>query len=146
VTSIYPVSESKEYYNLCQATIDELNLKASVEFHTDFLSDSDSFRLLDSADLVVMPYRKTDESASGAIRYALSTLKPVLCTPQPIFSDVEDIVHFCNGFSSQDIANSIINLIDNPQILYSKTEIEQKWIREHDWKNITKKLQSFLEK
>ncbi len=144
VNAIYPIKESKEYYNLCKRRIEELELNSSIELHTDFLTDKESFKLLDSSDLVIMPYRKTQESASGAVRYAISTTKPIVCTPQPIFNDVSDIVHFTKGFTPQEMAYSIKYLIENQNILYSKIDRQKEWIEEHDWSNISKKLQSFI--
>jgi len=144
VNAIYPVNESQEYYMLCKKRVEELNLTKSVKLEVDFLEDNESFKLLDSANLLIMPYRKTKESASGAIRYAVSTLKPILCTPQPIFNDVDDIVHFTKGYSSQELANSIKELILDKDLLYSKIERQQSWIKEHDWKNIANRLQLFL--
>ena len=144
VNAIYPVIESQEYYELCQARVEELNLSTKIEIEPNFLTDSDSFKLLDKSNLLVLPYRKTQESASGAIRYALATKKPVLCTSQPIFSDVSKIVHFTDGFLPQDIADKIKELIANQDELYSKNKKQQDWIVEHDWHNITKKLQYFI--
>ncbi len=58
------------------------------------------------SDLIILPYRKTQESSSASVRFALSTLRPVLCTPQSIFNDVEEIVHFSIGYSPEDLAES----------------------------------------
>ncbi len=145
VNAIYPVPESKNYYKLCKKRIKELDLDSSIEFHTDFLSDDDSFNLLEESDLILMPYHNTKESSSASVRYAVSLMKPVLCTPQAIFNDVEDIVHFSSGFSYKEIATSIKKLIDNPELLYSKIEIQKRWIEEHDWENISKRLESFID-
>ena len=143
VNSLYPVPESENYYEICKAKIQELNLQDCVEMHTDFLSDADSFKLLDKADLLVMPYRPTNESASGAIRYAVSTMKPVLCTKQPIFNDVADIVHFME-FDVESMAESMRELIHTPSLLNKFTQKQQLWIQEHDWKNIALKVQTFI--
>jgi len=145
VNAIYPVKESKEYYNLCKRRVEELNLSKKIKFETKFLEDNDSFKLLDQSDLVVLPYRKTQESASGAIRYAIATKKGVLCTPQPIFSDVSDIVHFTDGFTPQDISKKIKELILDPNILHKKIDIQQNWIEEHDWRYISAKLQRIID-
>ena len=144
VNAIYPIPKSKEYYEKIYQIAKELRVLDSIEFQTDFLEDKQSFKLLDSSDLIVMPYRQTNESASGAIRYALSTLNPILCTPQPIFNDVADIVHFTDDFSVKSIADSIKYLIKNPKSLYSKLDKQQSWIREHDWSNIVKRLEYFI--
>ena len=144
VNSIYPVKESKEYFQVCQSKVQELGLEKKVTFHSDFLSDEDSFKLLDESDLLVMPYHHTNESASGAIRYAVSTLKPVLCTPEYIFNDVKDIVHFTSDNSVDAIVNSLEDLIENENKLYEKSEKQLLWVEEHDWKNVAVKIEGFL--
>lgn len=144
VNALYPLKVSKDYLITCKKLVKKLNLTKSVEFVTDFLSDEESFEYLEKADLLVMPYKKTNESASGAVRYAICTAKPVLCTKQAIFDDVADIVHFIKGFSSEDIADSIIMLLQDAEQLGSKYQKQKKWIKEHDWKSISKLLQNLI--
>ncbi|NPA60185.1 MAG: glycosyltransferase family 4 protein, partial [Epsilonproteobacteria bacterium] len=75
----------------------------------------------------------------------LSTLKPVLCTKQPIFNDVEEIVHFTKGFSPKDMATSIDELITDKEKLFEKQELQQLWIYEHDWSHIASRVENFLD-
>ncbi|PIF04231.1 MAG: hypothetical protein CSA86_02615 [Arcobacter sp.] len=144
VNAVYPVKQSKEYLHSCKQRVKELNLSDKITFHSDFLSDKKSYELLDKTDLLVMPYHQTNESVSGAIRYAISTLNPVLCTKQAIFNDIKDIVHFIDGYNSNDIALSIIKLISNKELLYSKTKEQKLWIEENEWKNISLMVSNFL--
>ena len=144
VNALYPAPESKNYYELCKQKVQELGLGEKVVFHTEFLSDEESFALLDASDLIVMPYRKTNESASGAIRYAVSTLLPVLCTKEPIFNDVADIVHFMEDSTPQGIANAIERLIHDKELLYTHTQKQKEWIEEHDWKLLSQRLSNIL--
>ncbi|MEA2019424.1 MAG: glycosyltransferase [Campylobacterota bacterium] len=144
VNALYPAKESKDYFDLCRNRVKELGLTNKVTFHTKFLDDSVSYKLLDEADLLVMPYHKTNESASGAIRYAMSTLKPTLCTNQPIFNDVKDIAHFVDGDTNTDMLNSMRKLIVDKKLLYSKSDDQKKWVQEHDWRTIASKVLNFL--
>ena len=144
VTSLYPAEDSKKYYEACKKRVNELGLSQKVKFETEFLDDVKSFEFLDASDLLVMPYRKTNESSSAAVRYALSTCKPVLCTKQSIFNDVEEIVHFTEGYSPKDMAGSISKLIQNKLLLDSKSKIQKEWIEEHDWKNVSQKLENII--
>lgn len=146
VNALYPNPISNEYLSVCQKTITNLNLQEDVTMINDFLSDEESFEYLDAADFLVMPYKETQESASGAIRYALSTYKPVLCTPINIFKDVEDIIHFSKDSSIESLAYSINNLINNENLLHSKSDIQKKWIDEHDWKRLAKRFTSILKR
>lgn len=144
VNAIYPVKESKDYYQLCRARVDELGLSHKVIFHTEYLSEEETNKLLDKADLLVMPYQNTNESSSAAVRDAVATLNPVLCTKEPIFNDVKDIVHFVDGKSIVDMANTLENLINDTELLHSKTNKQALWIEEHDWRNVALKVEDFL--
>jgi glycosyltransferase involved in cell wall biosynthesis len=144
VNALYPNPVSYEYANECSKTIQDLGLSQDVTMINDFLSDEDSFAYLDTADMLVMPYKDTQESASGAVRYAISTNKPVVCTPISIFNDVADIVHFSQDTSPQSMAKKIEELLDDQNILNLKTQIQKRWIDEHDWVQISKRLQNII--
>lgn len=140
VNAIYPNPISDEYVLECKKMIDKLSLNENITMINDFLSDDDSFAYLDTADMLVMPYRDTQESASGAIRYALSTNKPVICTPISIFNDVTDIVHFTKDSSSKSIAQKLEELLNDKKLLSSKEDIQKEWIDSHDWQEISQRL------
>lgn len=144
VNAVYPVKLSQEYLVVCQKRVQELGLGKKVIFHSDFLSDEASYALLDTSDLLVMPYHHTNESSSGAIRYAISTLQPVVCTQEKIFDNVKDIVHFIEGKEIEDMAASIKKLITNKNLRISKTEQQKAWVQRHDWKNIANRVADFL--
>lgn len=144
VNAIYPNPISKQYAKECQNKIIELNLSYHITMINDFLTDDESFKYLDCSDLLVMPYRQTQESASGAVRYAISTNKPVICTPISIFEDVSDLVHFAKDESIEAMAQKIEELLSFEDIKNSKDEIQRKWINEHDWINISQRLVNII--
>jgi glycosyltransferase involved in cell wall biosynthesis len=146
VNAIYPAPISNEYLNICQECIKNLNLEKDVTMINDFLNDEESFSYIDCADLLVMSYRRTQESASGAVRYAVSTNKPVLCTPLNIFNDVEDIVYFSKDTSISALIEGILSFIeDETYHIKNKKYIQQKWIDEHDWYILGKRLGGILQ-
>ena len=144
VNALYPADSSIAYYNKCKDKIEELKLENKIELITDFLEDEESFKLLDRSNLVILPYHRTQESSSASVRFAISLSKPVLCTPQPIFDDVKDIVHFTKGYSPQEMAQSIAELINNQALLYAKIVQQRAWIEEHDWHHIALRVENFL--
>lgn len=144
VNALYPNPISDQYAKECQEKILELGITEHVTMVTDFLSDDASFAYLDTADMLVMPYRDTQESASGAVRYAIATNKPVVCTPISIFNDVADIVHFFQDSSIQNMAQKLEELLEHEETLYAKQKIQQQWIDEHEWREISKRLQTML--
>ena len=140
VNALYPNLTSSEYLELCMGIIKKYNLEKSVTIISEFLSDEESLSYLKCADLIVMPYQKTNESASGAIRFALASEKPVLCTPLDIFNDVKNVVHFTDGTTPEAIAEGIINLLNNKEIIFKKIEIQRKWINENAWPRISQRF------
>ncbi|WP_294877832.1 hypothetical protein, partial [Sulfurimonas sp. RIFOXYB12_FULL_35_9] len=95
-------------------------------------------------DMLVMPYKETQESSSAAVRYAISTNKPVVCTPISIFNDVCDIVHFSKDTSVQSIAQKIDELLENPKLLTAKDSTQREWIEVHDYREVSKRLQNII--
>jgi len=137
VNAIYPAPASQDYADECKASVEKLNLSSKVIFHTEFLSDNETFKLLETSNIIVLPYHNTKESSSASVRHALSTYKPVLCTKQPIFNDVKNIVHFTQGYTPLDIAISLETLIIDKTLLFSKIQKQKEWILGHDWKIIS---------
>ncbi|MCX6075617.1 MAG: glycosyltransferase [Campylobacterales bacterium] len=144
VNAIYPNPISNAYADECNKIIKESGLSKDVTMINDFLSDNDSFTYLDCSDILVMPYRETQESSSAAVRYALSTNKPVVCTPISIFNDVSDIVHFSQDVSAQSLARKIDALLQNPKLLNAKDATQKEWIQIHDWREVSTRLQNII--
>jgi glycosyltransferase involved in cell wall biosynthesis len=88
-----------------------LGLENSVTLKTDFLPEVESIALLAVADLVVFPYQNTEESASAAVRMALSAGLPTAVTPLPIFADVADAVDVLPGTDAQALATGLAELL-----------------------------------
>jgi glycosyltransferase involved in cell wall biosynthesis len=144
INAIYPADKSVIYAKECNSLIYNLELIDHVTMINEFLSDNESLLYLQCSDLIVMPYKETKESASGAARYALSSKKPLLCTPQYIFKDIEDLVHFTKDENVESIASSILVLIKDKEKLNLKLETQNRWIKEHSWFNMNIKLNNII--
>ena len=144
VNAIYPAPVSQEYEKECKSKVTKLGLNAKVTFVTDFLTDAESFKILENADLIVLPYHFTQESSSASVRHALATRKPVLCTSQPIFDDVKDIVHFTKEHSPLSITHSLEKLLSDKTLLLQHNKEQERWIVEHEWKRISSSFTQLL--
>jgi glycosyltransferase involved in cell wall biosynthesis len=133
VNAIYPLDISKQIKEKCAAKIRNLGLQERVSLVTDFLPDEESFAHLECSDLIVLPYRNSQESTSGAVRIGLAANRPVACTPLAIFDDVKDVVHFLPGTSPKEIAKGIRHLLRDPRALDQKVKTQHAWLKEHDW-------------
>ncbi|MFC4892654.1 glycosyltransferase [Pseudofrancisella aestuarii] len=140
----YPEPLSDEYIEECKLKIHELNLSDSVTMINEFLTDKESLSYLESSELIILPYRQTQESSSASVRWAISINKPVLCTPINIFKDVEDIVYFSQDSSSKAIADKAIALLNDDDLRCSKNSIRLEWIDEHDWAKVSARLSSII--
>jgi len=144
INALYPDDIAKEYLKTCQETIQKYNLHEHITMKNEFISDKEVFYYLDKADLLVMPYKQTQESVSGAVRYSLSTLKPVLVTPIDIFKDISSIVHFTKDETPKEVSRAIINLMQDNDLLHCKEKLQKKWLEEHSWDKISNILQNII--
>ncbi len=144
LNSLYPLDISKEYLQLCKERISSLGLSKSVTFINKYLKKDELLELLSLSELIVLPYQNTQESSSASLRYALSTHKPVLCTPVDIFSDAADIIHFADDTDIDSISSSILKLLKDSDLLFSTKKRQEKWIKEHSFENISKRLLSMM--
>lgn len=132
VNAEYPIATSAELIAVAIEKIRANHLTNAIELHTDFLSDARSLELLQTVDLVVFPYQRTGESASGAVRYGLAAKKPVAVTPLPIFDDLNGAVHILPGFDAAAIANGLIHLLE--AIRADSEQIQGVAKRAHEWR------------
>jgi len=146
LNATYTTGASAIYYKDCINLINQKNLARYITFNNGFLTDNEIISHLSCADLILMPYQNTTESSSAAVRYALSTGKPVLCTPLAIFDDVSDVIHFTKDITASSIAESIDSLLNDSQLLEVKSNVQKSWVSENSWGEVSKVLISFLQK
>ncbi|MFJ3484659.1 glycosyltransferase [Pseudomonas sp. NPDC090202] len=139
VNAQYPVQASADLAETCRQRILQSDLSGRVTLITDFLSDEESLAWLGMADAIVFPYQHTQESSSAAVRWGLSTGRPVFCTPLSIFEDVSDAVTFLPGTDSHSLSIGIKAELDaSPQ---ARQEI---WLRNHAWRAVSARLDNVL--
>ncbi len=132
INAEYPIEESKNAIALAKLYIEDLGLEDVVSLNAQFLSDSESLKLLERAQLILFPYQNTNESASGAVRYGFAAGRDVAVTPLEIFRDVKKISHQLPGISPEDIAQGILDWISKN--LNKDPELEQLRICADHWR------------
>lgn len=140
VTAEYPAEESCAEINRCQELAESLGLGDAVEWHTEYLQDEDSLALLNQCDLLVLPYRDTRESASGAVRIAMASRVPVLVTPVKIFDDIGDAVIRAEGMDSEALATAIARCLRDPDLRLRTADAAEHWLEAHDWAHMGERL------
>jgi FkbM family methyltransferase len=144
INAEYPDEQSKQLIRECHEKIKEYGIEEHVGVCTDFLSDQESLERLSKTDLIMYPYRSSEESASGAVRYGIAAGRPVAVTPLEIFNDVKEAALVLNGFTPEEMANDIKQLMhdiktDAPRIR-SKRKDSLKWRNNHRFSAVSKKL------
>ena len=146
VNAEYPVEASMQETVLCRRLIQELSLIDRVTLITDFLEDTESLAWLSLSSCIIFPYEATQESSSAAVRWGLTTGKPVYCTPLPIFDDVRDVVEFLPGTDSASIESGLISILsDRSDAREELFDRQQQWLCDHDWRHLSNRLKNILQ-
>jgi glycosyltransferase involved in cell wall biosynthesis len=139
VNAEYPVPVSAELAETCRQRIAQPDLEGRVTLITDYLTDEESLAWLGIADAIVFPYQHTQESSSAAVRWGLSTGRPVFCTPLAIFEDVAEAVTFLPGTDSVSMADGLYK-----NLQHGSTALQANWLRNHGWTTVSARLRNVL--
>lgn len=123
---------SKDYFRECVKEAEVLGVKDNVRFITDYLPNEDSIRYLQACDFLVMPYKPSMESASGAIRFCLATYRPTITTSQPIFDEFKECTYQINHTDKDEIVKAIIEL-QNDDVKSRYINKEKDYIKKTSW-------------
>lgn len=129
--------------------IRQLGLSDRVTLNTDFLPDTESFRLLSDSDLLVFPYQATAESSSAAVRYGLAVGRPVAVSPSKIFDDVDEAVFRLNGSDAISIADGVRRIYAaisaNDNDASNKASSARQWRQAHLYGSVSRRLQRIIQ-
>ena len=117
--------EGEKYRDFLKEKIKEYGLQENVKFINKYISLDDLIEWLKVIDIYITPYLDPQQSASGALAYAIGAGKVCISTPylyaKEVLADGRGIiVPFRN---SQAIADAVIEICKNPQ---KKMELEKK--------------------
>jgi glycosyltransferase involved in cell wall biosynthesis len=90
--ALHPDPSSAAHLVEVAAEIERLRIGSAVRLVTDFLDPDDARDRLAAADVLVMPYEHTNESASGALRSVLPLGRAMVTSSLAIFDDVAEVV------------------------------------------------------
>ncbi len=103
----------KYVYEDLKVLVSELRISDLVNINVDYATEESIVKSLGDHDLIVFPYQFSTESSSASVRQAISSLKPILVTPNPIFNDISPCLNFLPGYDSEDIAQGIVSWFEN---------------------------------
>ena len=136
--------KSRREMEHCMQLVESFALQGSVIMVDDYLEHEESMLLLQACDLLVFPYQFTAESASGAVRPGIASLRPVLTTPSPIFDEVADLVEQAKGSSAPDIAEAMERLLGDNDRRNKLFKAQKAWVDETSWKAITERIGNMM--
>jgi glycosyltransferase involved in cell wall biosynthesis len=115
----------EKYRNFLKEKIKQYNLQENVKFINEYITLDELVEWLKIIDIYITPYLDPQQSASGALAYAIGAGKICISTPYLYAKEVLTegrgiIVPFRN---SQAIADAVIDIFKNPQ---KKSAIEKK--------------------
>jgi|WetSurMetagenome_2_1015567.scaffolds.fasta_scaffold01392_6 glycosyltransferase involved in cell wall biosynthesis len=144
VSALYPVDESKNYFEKCRNTVLKSGLEKNVIFFPEFMDDSKSNTILQASDIIVMPYQQTNESSSAATKFALSAKKPIIVTDIPIFDEYNDEVFKINTGSPEDIADGIKKVLRDKELQLNLVNNVENKIKAENWSRITQEYEKLI--
>lgn len=114
LTSLHPDPISKAYLKEVEHEIEARGLEDHVLLVTDYLPDQTARTVLRAADVIVLPYDPTPESASGAARFVLSAGRPVIASDLPIFSDAGEAILRVPHGDTAGLVMAMRSVLDDP--------------------------------
>ena len=131
--ALYESIDSLNYLDDCQKLADKLKLNKNVVFITEFLPNDESVALLQACDVLLMAYHPSGESASGAIRFCIAALRPVITTRQDIFNEFAGCTHQIDNCQANKIADVVLRVKNEPDLYESLVESMKKKISDTSW-------------
>lgn len=133
VCALYEGGVSTEYYNECVAEAERLGVQNNVKFITDFLPNEESMAHLQACDVLLMPYKPTKESASGAIRFCMAVKRPIITTRQPIFDEFRECTYQIEAAEKELIADAVRTLMNDETAAVTYMEAIDRYVRKTSW-------------
>ncbi len=111
----------------------EFGLQNNVLHIPDFLETVEIQTILSTADIAVFAYPEAKETASGAIRLALSAKIPTIITQSSQLSDLQDIAYVVNTNQPGTIVAGIKALLQSPELAAKIKQNISTYTVSHDW-------------
>jgi len=130
--------DGEKYRNFLRGKIKKLGIQKNVRFINKYLSLDELLEWLQTIEIYITPYLNPQQSSSGALAYAIGAGKPCISTPYLYAKEVLSggrgvLVPFRD---SKAIANTIIELLDNPQKREEMEKRAYEFGRLMTWSNV----------
>jgi glycosyltransferase involved in cell wall biosynthesis len=140
VNAEYPNKVSRAEIERVESIVCDRGLENSVIMITQYLSNEDSLILLQSADVVILPYAPSKESASGSVRRAMAAGRPVVVSDQSIFVDLTGIVETADATRPDEFAAEVIRILGDPRRHARIVSRQENWMEAHSSQKLAQRL------
>jgi glycosyltransferase involved in cell wall biosynthesis len=145
INSLYDTPESHAYAGECIRFLRHRGLSDRVTISTGFLDQDTIVRELADSDLVVLPYTRSTESSSAAIRLPLASLTPVLCSDLNLFREFSGIVHYYPAQDTVALANRLLELSTDTKLLRMFEARQRQYVDELAWSKVARDFEAVIE-
>ncbi len=139
VTATHSTNEkSYNYYLECLKQIEDEGLQKNVVIFPNFLSLAELVSLLHVADMIILPYGDTKESASAAIRNCIEVNRPILVSDSGIFDEAREYSYTLKSLEPESIAKAVEFFYEHPeeQAIWAKKATD--FVAKNTWSEISK--------
>ena len=120
-------------------------MNTCVDFNPAFLDEDQVLHELSTCDLLAFPYDESTESATGAGRIAIAAKRPLLISNSSVLRDLREFSHVLKSNSPQHIAETIIQLHNNNDLLNFHTQARLEYLALNDYESIASRYLSVIE-
>ena len=127
--------EGERYRDSLIAQVVELGLTSSVQFDSHYRNPFALAELINSADVVLLPYDSTDQVTSGVLIEAVAALKPVVATgfPHAVELLAEGGGHIVAHRDPSAIAEALRTVLTHRDVGVNATKTAQEHARQLLW-------------
>jgi glycosyltransferase involved in cell wall biosynthesis len=144
LNAAYPAAESQDERERCLALLRLLEIEGQVRLVNEFLDVEEMLFLLNACDVVVFPYQRSEESASGAVRLGLAAGRPVLTTPLPVFADLSEVAEQLPGTDATAITEGILSVLGDAGRRAEILQRQRSWVRANSWATQAARLSNII--
>jgi len=144
VNAAYPTPISAIEIAASRALAASLGLADSVEFITEFLAEERSTELLAECDLIVLPYQRSSEASSAALRSAMAAQVPIAVTPLSLFDEAAGAVIRLPGMAPAALADGIVAALGDAERRQAVATSALAWRRARAWPAVGRRWDGLL--
>lgn len=113
----------------------DLKISENIYWHKSFIDNNETVsQMLSLADVGLLPYTETGESASGAIRKFVAAQLPSVISNIKQLSEVNGIFTVSSSTDSITLAGTIIDLLNDSSVQLLQVEKMRDMLIKHSWK------------